>query len=202
MAVRRLAPPELQPPAFSFTPENLDWAKNQIAKYPEGRQQSAIIPILWRAQEQAGGWLPQKAIEHVADLLGMAKIRALEVATFYTMFNLEPVGKFHVQLCGTTPCVLRGADKLIKLCHEKIGEQMHVAADGKLSWVEVECLGACVNAPVAQINVDYYEDLTPATFTKILDDLAGGKDVKPGPQIDRQLSAPVGGPTTLKTVKA
>jgi NADH-quinone oxidoreductase subunit E len=202
MAVRRLAPPELQPKEFSFTAENLDWAKDQIAKYPEGRQQSAIIPILWRAQEQAGGWLPQKAIEHVAGLLGMANIRALEVATFYTMFNLEPVGKFHVQLCGTTPCVLRGADKLLKLCHDKLGEQMHVTADGKLSWVEVECLGACVNAPVAQINVDYYEDLAPATFTKILDDLAAGKEVKPGPQVDRQLSAPVGGPTTLKAMKA
>jgi NADH-quinone oxidoreductase subunit E len=202
MAVRRLAPPELQPKDFFFTAENLDWAKDQIAKYPEGRQQSAIIPIMWRAQEQAGGWLPQKAIEHVADLLGMAKIRALEVATFYTMFNLEPVGKFHVQLCGTTPCLLRGGEKLLKLCHEKIGEQMHVTADGKLSWVEVECLGACVNAPVAQINVDYYEDLTPATLTKILDDLAAGKEVKPGPQIDRQLSAPVGGATTLTSVKA
>jgi NADH-quinone oxidoreductase subunit E len=202
MAVRRLAPPELQPKDFFFTAENLDWAKDQIAKYPEGRQQSAIIPILWRAQEQAGGWLPQKAIEHVADLLGMAKIRALEVATFYTMFNLEPVGRFHVQLCGTTPCLLRGGEKLLKLCHEKIGEQMHVTADGKLSWVEVECLGACVNAPVAQINVDYYEDLTPATLTKILDDLAAGKEVKPGPQIDRQLSAPVGGATTLTSVKA
>jgi NADH-quinone oxidoreductase subunit E len=202
MAVRRLAPPELQPKEFSFTAENIDWAKDQIAKYPEGRQQSAIIPILWRAQEQAGGWLPQKAIEHVADLLGMANIRALEVATFYTMFNLEPVGKFHVQLCGTTPCVLRGADKLLKLCHDRIGEQMHATADGKLSWVEVECLGACVNAPVAQINVDYYEDLTPATFTKILDDLTAGKEVKPGPQVDRQLSAPVGGPTTLKSMKA
>jgi NADH-quinone oxidoreductase subunit E len=202
MAVRRLAPPELQPKDFSFTAENFDWAKDQIAKYPEGRQQSAIIPILWRAQEQSGGWLPQKAIEHVAGLLGMANIRALEVATFYTMFNLEPVGKFHVQLCGTTPCVLRGADKLLKLCHDKIGEQMHVTADGKLSWVEVECLGACVNAPVAQINVDYYEDLSLATFTKILDDLAAGKEVKPGPQVDRQLSAPVGGPTTLKAMKA
>ena len=132
----------------------------------------------------------------------MANIRVLEVATFYTMFNLEPVGKFHVQLCGTTPCVLRGADKLLKLCHDKIGEQMHVTADGKLSWVEVECLGACVNAPVAQINVDYYEDSSPATFTKILDDLAAGKEVKPGPQVDRQLSAPVGGPTTLKAMKA
>jgi NADH-quinone oxidoreductase subunit E len=197
MSVRRLAPPEVQPKSFTFTVENLEWAKNQIAKYPEGRQASAIIPLLWRAQEQAGGWLPQKAIEHVAELLAMPRIRALEVATFYTMFNLEPVGKVHVQLCGTTPCVLRGADKLIKACHERIGEQHHVTADGKLSWVEVECLGACVNAPVAQINVDYYEDLTPETFGKILDDLAAGKEVKPGPQIDRQLSAPVGGPTTL-----
>jgi NADH-quinone oxidoreductase subunit E len=197
MAVRRLAEPALQPKNFAFTAENLDWAKRQIAKYPEGRQASAILPILWRAQEQAGGWLPQKAIEHVADLLGMAKIRALEVATFYTMFNLEPVGQFHVQLCGTTPCVLRGADKLIKLCHERIGEQFHVTPDGKLSWVEVECLGACVNAPVLQINSDYYEDLTPERFTHILNDLAAGKTVPPGPQDGRQFSAPAGGPTTL-----
>jgi NADH-quinone oxidoreductase subunit E len=202
MPVRRLASPEVQPKAFAFTVENLDWAKDQIAKYPEGRQVSAIIPLLWRAQEQAGGWLPQKAIEHVAELLAMPRIRALEVATFYTMFNLEPVGKFHVQLCGTTPCVLRGANKLIELCHDKIGEQRHVTADGKLSWIEVECLGACVNAPVAQINYDYYEDLTPQGLTKVLDDLAAGKEVKPGPQIDRQLSAPVGGPTTLKAMKA
>jgi NADH-quinone oxidoreductase subunit E len=197
MAVRRLAPSEFQPQGFSFTMENLDWAKDQIAKYPEGRQASAVIPILWRAQEQSGGWLPEKAIEHVAHLLGMPKIRVLEVATFYTMFNLEPVGRFHVQLCGTTPCVLRGADKLIKVCHDRIGEQQHVTADGKLSWIEVECLGACVNAPAAQINFDYYEDLTPESLTRILDDLAAGKEVKPGPQVDRQLSAPVGGPTTL-----
>jgi NADH-quinone oxidoreductase subunit E len=197
MAVRRLAEPALQPKSFAFTAENLDWAKGQIAKYPEGRQASAILPVLWRAQEQAGGWLPQKAIEHVAELLGMPKIRALEVATFYTMFNLAPVGQFHVQLCGTTPCVLRGADKLIELCHEKIGEQLHVTADGKLSWIEVECLGACVNAPAAQINYDYYEDLTPESFTKILAELAAGKEVNPGPQVDRQLSAPLGGPTTL-----
>jgi NADH-quinone oxidoreductase subunit E len=202
MAVRRLAPPDLQPPGFSFTMENLEWAKGQIAKYPEGRQASAVIPILWRAQEQCGGWLPERAIEHVAHLLGMPKIRVLEVATFYTMFNLEPIGKFHVQLCGTTPCVLRGADKLIKLCHKKIGEQQHVTADGKLSWIEVECLGACVNAPAVQINYDYYEDLTPESLTRILDDLAAGKEVKPGPQIDRQFSAPVGGPTTLKSIKA
>jgi NADH-quinone oxidoreductase subunit E len=141
--------------------------------------------------------LPQKAIEHVAEVLGMPNIRALEVATFYTMFNLAPVGRAHVQLCGTTPCVLRGADKLIKLCHERIGEPLEVTADGKLSWIEVECLGACVNAPVAQINYDYYEDLTSETFSKILDDLAAGKPVKPGPQVARQLSAPSGGPTTL-----
>jgi NADH-quinone oxidoreductase subunit E len=197
MAVRRLADAAIQPESFSFTIENLDWAKGEIAKYPEGRQASAIIALLWRAQEQAGGWLPQKAIEHVADLLGMPKIRALEVATFYTMFNLAPVGQFHVQVCGTTPCVLRGADKLIKLCHDTVGEQLEVTADGKLSWIEVECLGACVNAPVAQINYDYYEDLTPESFTKILDDLLAGKPVKPGPQVARQLSAPTGGPTTL-----
>jgi NADH-quinone oxidoreductase subunit E len=197
MAVRRLADTAIQPESFSFTIENLDWAKGEIAKYPEGRQASAIIALLWRAQEQAGGWLPQKAIEHVADLLGMPKIRALEVATFYTMFNLAPVGQFHVQVCGTTPCVLRGADKLIKLCHDTVGEQLEVTADGKLSWIEVECLGACVNAPVAQINYDYYEDLTPESFTKILDDLLAGKPVKPGPQVARQLSAPTGGPTTL-----
>jgi NADH-quinone oxidoreductase subunit E len=197
MAVRRLAEPALQPKSFAFTGENLDWVKGQIAKYPEGRQASAILPVLWRAQEQAGGWLPQKAIEHVAELLGMPKIRALEVATFYTMFNLEPVGKFHVQLCGTTPCVLRGADKLLKLCHEKIGEQQHVTADGKFSWIEVECLGACVNAPVAQINYDYYEDLSPESFAGLLADLAAGKEVKPGPQVDRQFSAPLGGPRTL-----
>ena len=197
MAVRRLADPANQPESFAFTRENLDWAKREVAKYPSGRQHSAILALLWRAQEQAGGWLPQKAIEHVADFLGMAKIRALEVATFYTMFNLAPVGKFHVQLCGTTPCLLRGADKLIELCHERIGEQLHVSADGKLSWIEVECLGACVNAPAAQINYDYCEDLTPASLRQILDHLTSGREVKPGPQVDRQLSAPFGGPTTL-----
>ena len=156
-----------------------------------------MIPLLWRAQEQSGGWLPQKAIEHVAELLEMPRIRVLEVATFYTMFNLEPVGQFHVQLCGTTPCLLRGGGKLIELCHERIGEQLHVTADGKFSWIEVECLGACVNAPMVQINYDYYEDLTPESLNRILDDLAAGKEVKPGPQVERQLSAPVGGPTTL-----
>jgi NADH-quinone oxidoreductase subunit E len=197
MSVRRLAEPHLQPKEFAFTAANAAWAREQIAKYPDGRQASAVIPLLWRAQEQAGGWLPQKAIEYVATMLGMANIRVLEVATFYTMFNLAPVGKFHVQLCGTTPCMLRGSDALKAVCRRRIGEQMHVTADGSLSWVEVECLGACVNAPMAQINYDYYEDLTPERFEKILDALVAGKVPPPGPQIERQLSAPVGGPTTL-----
>ena len=195
MSVRRLA--EKQPPSFAFTPENLAWAKAQIAKYPEGRQQSAVIPILWRAQEQSGGWLPQKAIEATAELLGMARIRVLEVATFYTMFNLSPVGKFNVQLCGTTPCMLRGSEELKKVCRRMIGEQDHVTADGMFSWTEVECLGACVNAPMVQINYDYYEDLTPELFTRILNDLSLGKTPKPGPQVDRLNSAPIGGQTTL-----
>ena len=198
MAVRRLAEPHLQPESFAFSEENLAWAKKQIAKYPEGRQQSAVIPLLWRAQEQAGGWLPQKAIEHVATVLGMANIRVLEVATFYTMFNLAPVGKFHVQMCGTTPCRLRGADALLDICNRRIGHQYEVTADGTFSWVEVECLGACVNAPMAQINYDYYEDLTAESFEKILDEMAAGRTPKPGPQVDRQLSAPIGGATTLK----
>ena len=197
MSVRRLAEPALQPESFAFTPENLEWARREITKYPQGRQHSAIIPLLWRAQEQAGGWLPQKAIEHVAELLDMPNIRALEVATFYTMFNLAPVGRFHVQVCGTTPCVLRGADQLIALCKHRLGEPLHVTPDGTLSWIEVECLGACVNAPAAQINYDYYEDLTPESLTRVLDELAAGKKVKPGPQVDRQSSAPIGGPTTL-----
>jgi NADH-quinone oxidoreductase subunit E len=197
MSVRRLAPAEVQPKDFAFTKANLEWAQAQVKKYPEGRQQSAVIPLLWRAQEQAGGWVPEAAIRHVADVLGMAHIRVLEVATFYTMFNLEPVGKFHVQLCGTTPCRLRGADDLEKLCKKKIGEQGKVTEDGKFSWVEVECLGACVNAPMVQINADYYEDLTKESFNQLLDALAAGKKPKPGPQIKRQLSAPVGGPTTL-----
>jgi NADH-quinone oxidoreductase subunit E len=197
MAPRRLADKHLQPKDFAFTAENLEWAKRQIAKYPEGRHASAVIPLLWRAQEQAGGWVPEAAIRFVADLLGMAYIRVLEIATFYTMFNLAPVGRWHVQLCGTTPCMLRGARLLKDICHKRIGEQMHPTADGMFSWVEVECLGACVNAPVAQINYDYYEDLIPEAFHRILDEMADGRTPPPGPQVDRQLSAPVGGPRTL-----
>jgi NADH-quinone oxidoreductase subunit E len=197
MAPRRLAEKHLQPADFAFTAENLEWAKAQIAKYPEGRHASAVIPLLWRAQEQSGGWVPEAAIRYVADLLDMAHIRVLEVATFYTMFNLAPIGRWHVQLCGTTPCMLRGAEDLKAICHARIGEQMHPTPDGKFSWVEVECLGACVNAPMAQINYDFYEDLTPESFNRILDEMAAGRTPEPGPQIDRQLSAPIGGPITL-----
>ena len=196
MAVRRLAAE--QPKSFSFDKKNEEWARKQIAKYPEGRQASAVIPLLWQAQKQAGGWLPEAAIRHVADLLGMAHIRVLEVATFYTMFNLEPVGEHFIQVCGTTPCALRGAEGLIKVCKKRIGEQREVSKDGKFSWLEVECLGACVNAPMVQINDDYYEDLTPELLEKLMDDLAAGKGVKVGPQIERQYSAPAGGLTTLK----
>jgi NADH-quinone oxidoreductase subunit E len=195
MSVRRLA--EKQPPSFAFTPDNLAWAKAQVEKYPQGRQQSAVIAVLWRAQEQCGGWLPQKAIEATADLLGMPKIRVLEVATFYTMFNLAPVGRFHVQLCGTTPCMLRGSEELKKVCRRMIGEQNEVTGDGMFSWIEVECLGACVNAPMVQINADYYEDLTADSLTRIINDFSAGRTPKPGPQVDRINSAPIGGPTTL-----
>jgi NADH-quinone oxidoreductase subunit E len=198
MAVRRLS--EKQPASFQFLKENLEWAKRELKKYPEGRQASGVIPLLWKAQEQEG-WVTEPAIRFVADFLGMAYIRVLEVATFYTMFNLEPVGKYLVQLCGTTPCMLRGAEDIKKVCQRRIGDQEHVSNDGKFSWREVECLGACVNAPMVQINYDYYEDLTPENFEKLLDGLAAGKDMKPGPQIDRQFSAPVGGPTTLKTAE-
>jgi NADH-quinone oxidoreductase subunit E len=197
MSVRRLAPPTVQPKDFAFSKDNLAWAKDQLKKYPEGRQQSAVIPLLWRAQEQVGGWLPEPAIRYVADFLGMAHIRALEVATFYTMFNLAPVGKVHVQLCGTTPCRLRGADDLEKICRARIGDQMQVTGDGKFSWVEVECLGACVNAPMVQVGSDYYEDLDADSFNRLLDQFAAGKKPKAGPQIKRQLSEPVGGATTL-----
>jgi NADH-quinone oxidoreductase subunit E len=199
MSVRRLAPADQQPPSFAFTAENLAWAKQQITKYPECRQASAVIPILWRAQEQSGGWLPQKAIEHVAGLLDMAQIRVLEVATFYTMFQLAPVGrKAHVQLCGTTPCMLRGADDLKRVCERRIHhEPFHVSRDGDFSWEEVECLGACVNAPMVLIGSDTYEDLTPETFERVLDALSRGGTPKPGPQNGRHYSAPIGGDTTL-----
>ncbi|MEC7184414.1 MAG: NADH-quinone oxidoreductase subunit NuoE [Pseudomonadota bacterium] len=198
MSVRRVA--ENQPDDFAFTKENISWAKEQIAKYPKGRQASAIIPLLWQAQKQSGGWLPEPAIRYVAEFLDMPHMRAMEVATFYTMFNLEPVGEHFVQLCGTTPCWLRGADNLKDVCRKIIGEQNTVTEDGKLSWLEVECLGACVNAPMVQINDDFYEDLTAEWFEKILLDLKRGDTVIPGPQTSRQASEPEGGRTVLKNI--
>lgn len=199
MAVRRLAPKEQQPASFTFSEENLAWAKAQIAKFPPGRQQSAVIPILWRVQEQHDGWVSEAAIRAVADLLGMPHIRVLEIATFYTMFQLAPVGKkAHVQVCGTTPCRLRGAQDLIDVCKHRIHhDPLHVSADGDFSWEEVECLGACVNAPMAMIWKDTYEDLTPESLEKILDGFASDHPPKPGPQNGRQFAAPITGQATL-----
>jgi NADH-quinone oxidoreductase subunit E len=197
MAVRRLAEPLLQPKEFAFTAENADWAKREMAKYPPGRQASAVLSLLWRAQEQEG-WVTEPAIRAVADMLDMPHIRVLEVATFYTMFHLEPVGRIaHIQVCGTTPCWLRGANDLKDVCRERIGEEHHPSVDGAFSWEQAECLGACVNAPMVQIGADTFEDLTAATFAQLIDDLAAGRNPKPGPAIRRQFSAPVGGPTTL-----
>lgn len=196
MSVRRLH--SEQPESFAFSQENLDWAATQIAKYPEGRQASAILPLLWQAQKQGGGWLSEPAIRCVADMLDMPYMRALEVATFYSMFNLSPVGEYFVQLCGTTPCWLRGADDLKDVCRKLIGEQGDITEDGKLSWLEVECLGACVNAPMVQINDDFYEDLTAESFEQILNDLRAGNEVATGPQNSRRASEPEGGLTVLK----
>lgn len=195
--LRRLHP--VQPDSFTFTPANLEWAKGQISKYPEGRQASAIIPLLWRAQEQEG-WLTRKAIETVADMLGMAYIRALEVATFYFMFQLQPVGSIaHVQICGTTTCMICGAEDLIKVCKEMIAPAPHtLSANGKFSWEEVECMGACANAPMAQIGKDYYEDLTPAKLRDLIARFSKGEVPVPGPQNGRYAAEPLSGLTTLK----
>jgi NADH-quinone oxidoreductase subunit E len=196
MSVRRLHPD--QPRSFVFTPDNLAWAQATMSKYPAGKQASAVIPILWRAQEQEG-WCTEPSIRAVADMLGMAYIRVYEIATFYTMFQLSPVGKrAHVQVCGTTPCLLRGADKLIDTCRQLIHhDQHHLSADGDFSWEEVECLGSCANAPMVQIFKDTYEDLTPELLEKVLTGFAAGTPPRPGSQIGRQASCPAGGPTTL-----
>jgi NADH-quinone oxidoreductase subunit E len=198
MSVRRLA--EEQPETFAFTPENQARCEQILKKYPEGREASAVIPLLWLAQKQNDFWLPRAAIEKVGQMLGMPYIRVLEVATFYTMFNLAPVGKFHIQMCGTTPCVLAGSDAIKDILHRRIGDQGNVIADGTFSWVEVECLGACCNAPMVQINEDYYEDLTPENFEKLLDDLAAGQPVKTGSQTGRVTSEPAGGLTSLTSL--
>ncbi len=188
-----------QPASFEFTPANLEWAKGQISKYPEGRQASAIIPLLWRAQEQHG-WLTRPAIEYVAGMLGMAYIRALEVATFYFMFQLQPVGSIaHVQICGTTSCMICGAEDLIAVCKELIAPGPHqVSADGKFSWEEVECMGACANAPMAQIGKDYYEDLTAEKLRELIARFSKGEVPVAGPQNGRYASEPLKGLTSLK----
>lgn len=172
---------------FEFSEANLKRAKEIMAKYPEGRQRSAIIPLLDIAQRQNGGWLSTKVIEYVADMLSIPAIRALEVASFYTMFYLKPVGRHHIQVCGTTPCWLRGAEDIMHACKKKLKiETGETTKDGLFTLSEVECLGACVNAPMIQINDDYYEDLTPEIMEKIIDNLASNKKVKTGSQIGRQ----------------
>lgn len=188
-----------QPSSFAFTPANQAWAEGQITKYPEGRQASAIIPLLWRAQEQEG-WLTRPAIEHIAEMLDLAYIRALEVASFYFMFQLQPVGTVaHIQICGTLSCMICGAEDLVAVCQDKIAEKPHaLSADGKFSWEEVECLGSCANAPMAQIGKDYYEDLTAEKLGEIIDELAAGRVPTPGPQNGRYAAEPLKGLTSLK----
>ncbi len=196
MSLRRLH--HTQPESFAFTPANQAWAAEQIRKYPEGRQASAVIPILWRGQEQEG-WVSRPMIEGVARMLDLADIRVLEVATFYFMFHLQPVGSIaHIQICGTTSCMICGAEDLVGVCKKKIAPEPHeLSADGKLSWEEVECLGACSNAPMAQIGKDYYEDLTAKKLSMILDTLAKGEVPVPGPQNGRYASEPIKGLTSL-----
>ncbi|WP_375450988.1 NADH-quinone oxidoreductase subunit NuoE [uncultured Devosia sp.] len=200
MASRRLADEQVQPASFAFSNDNAKWAEWKIGLYPAGRQQSAVIPLLMRAQDQ-DGWISRATIETVADMLDMAYIRVLEVATFYTQFQLQPVGtRAHIQVCGTTPCMLRGAAELIEVCQHKIHHEPHTTnADGTMSWEEVECLGSCVNAPMVMVFHDTYEDLTADSFSAIVDAFAEGKGdtVKPGTQIDRLNAAAEGGRTTL-----
>ena len=199
MATRR--PAKNQPASFEWSAENKAWCDEQIKKYPPGRQASAVIPFLWRGQKQEG-WISIPMIETIARQLDMPYIRVFEVVTFYTMFNMAPVGEFFVQLCGTTPCMLRGAHDLRDVCKKVIGDENHISDDGKFSWLEVECLGACCNAPMVQISTNesdhYYEDLTPENFEQLLNDLRAGKEVKPGTQNPgRHTSDPEGENTTL-----
>lgn len=200
MASRK--PHKHQPASFAWTPENQAWCDAQMKKYPEGRQASCVIPFLWRGQKQEG-WISISMMEHVARQLDMPYIRVYEVATFYTMFNLAPVGAFHVQVCGTTPCMLRGSRALNEVCERVIGEPMRATEDGKLSWLEVECLGACVNAPMIQVSTKegdhYYEDLTPEILEEMLAKWRRGETVKPGTANPRRhTSDPDGGSKTLK----
>ncbi len=194
MSVRRLAAE--QPESFAFAPATMEQVNWWLAKYPPDRKQSAVIPIMWLVQKQEG-WVPEPAIRAIAELLDMPVIRVLEVATFYTMFHLAPVGKHHLQVCGTTPCMLRGAEDLKAVCKLRIGEKHAVTADGMFSWEEVECVGACVNAPVVVIHDYYHEDLSPDALEALMDKLARGEKIEPGSAIGRQTSAPDGGPKVL-----
>ena len=195
MSVRRLA--KEQPETFAFSKDTKAKAEWWIKKYPENRRQSAVIPILWLVQKQEG-WVSEPSLRAIGELLGMPFIRVLEVATFYTMFQLEPVGKAAlIQVCGNPPCMLRGANELMRVCKEKIGPKDELSADGRFTWQEVECLGACANAPMAQINDYYYEDLTPETMAQIIDDFAAGKSPKPGSRVGRHTSEPEGGAKVL-----
>jgi NADH-quinone oxidoreductase E subunit len=190
--------PAAQPEHFEFTPENLERAKAHIAKYPPGRQQSAVLPLLDLAQRQSAGWLPQAAMHHVAEILGMPRIRVYEVATFYTMFNLRPVGRYLLQACTTTPCWLRGSDAVVGACEKKLGIGIGgTTADGLFTLVEVECLGACVNAPILQVNDDFYEDLDGPSTEALLDAFRAGKPPPVGSLNGRRGSAPAAGKTTL-----
>jgi NADH-quinone oxidoreductase E subunit len=195
--------PVAQPDSFEFTPENIEKAKHHIAKYPKGRQASAVLPLLDLAQRQSGNWLPRAAMDTVARILDMAPIRVYEVATFYSMFNLRPVGKHFFQICTTTPCWLRGSDEVVEACRRKLGIGIgETTADGQFSLTEVECLGGCVNAPIIQVNDDFYEDLDGTSTEALIDVLARGETPKPGTVIKRQNSAPVTGATTLHVVKS
>lgn len=197
MSLRRLAPPEMQPASFAFTPENAEWAKQEITKYPPGRQASAVISLLWRGQEQEG-WVTHPMVESVGEMLSMPFIRVLEVATFYTMFNLEPVGTYLVQVCTTTPCWLAGSDAVVAACKKHIHPEPHkTSPDGKFTWMEVECLGACVNAPMLQIGKDFYEDLDGPITERLIEDLRAGRPLRPGPQDARHSSEPMEAVTTL-----
>lgn len=201
MTARRFHPD--QPTTFAFTAENSGWAQKLIARYPQGRQASAVVPLLWKAQEQNGGHVTEPMLRVIAEMLGMTYIRVYEIATFYTMFNLQPVGRHLVQVCTTTPCMLRGSDDIVSVCKKVIDPKpQHVAQGGLWSWMEVECIGACVNAPVVQINKDFYEDLDAKTFEAILHELKEGRAPKPGSHRGRHSSEPEGGATTLKEVRS
>ena len=183
---------------FEFSAENMEKAKAFIARYPEGRQRSAVMPLLDLAQRQNGGWLPDGAVDVIAGILGMAPIRVLEVATFYSMYKLKPVGKHQVNVCTTTPCWLRGSDEVVHACRKSLGIEVgETTADGEFTLAEVECAGACVNAPVVEIGDEYYEDVDAESMTRIIEALKSGEKPASGSQIGRQTSAPEGGPQVL-----